>query len=647
MRVLERLASLIRKYPIKSIFITVTIVIMSAVGVSNIFMATGNDTLVESSSDVYQDNLMLEEEFGGETIMVLYESNDLLTPDHLEHMKGLENILEMNDAIYSIISPVTLVEEIANHQSETFQDGILEIIDGLNEMGSQLEDIGSELKENTESDPGMDFPAFNEPELPEVEGPELPEFGVEFPGMDDPNFPELAEFDPPGLGFAPPELDDMEMPDMEDQMDELDEGFSNMIGAQQQLEDGTEGLVEGYAAFSGQLNGLGQSLNELAENMEDSPEREQLQERSQELIVLSEQMSQISEETSQLSQISVQTIEGLNNIQQNLNEQLQKQKELQVHMQKQEEMQALQQAQQEQVQQEMKEQQEQMKREMQKQQAAQQEELQREMEAQQEFQKKELREEMQQQQDAQQVEMQEEMEVQQAEREAEMQDFQDEMEEKQAEQTEMLSTLRDGLVEMGESLQSISENIDTMYGYSDIMTPGLPESQDTLDNMIYDDDDELRPMFEEVVVDESYMLMMIRLEGETDDADKGEVVNEINAYFESEELETADTLVSGKPVLDNEIRSSMQESIQKMMATALVVMVIVLFLVFKVRWRLLPLITVLIAVIVTVGLMGWMQIPITMVSMAVFPILIGLGIDYAIQFQNRYAEETTEEDSHE
>src|SRR5690625_6108834 len=83
----------------------------------------------------------------------------------------------------------------------------------------------------------------------------------------------------------------------------------------------------------------------------------------------------------------------------------------------------------------------------------------------------------------------------------------------------------------------------------------------------------------------------------------------------------------------------MQENIHKMMVLALLIMIVVLFFVFKVHWRLLPLLTVLIAVIGTVGIMGWLQIPITMVSMAVFPILIGLGIDYAIQFQNRYAEE--------
>jgi len=37
--------------------------------------------------------------------------------------------------------------------------------------------------------------------------------------------------------------------------------------------------------------------------------------------------------------------------------------------------------------------------------------------------------------------------------------------------------------------------------------------------------------------------------------------------------------------------------------------------------------------------MGFLKLPLTMVSIAAFPILIGLGIDYAIQFQNRIEEE--------
>ena len=83
----------------------------------------------------------------------------------------------------------------------------------------------------------------------------------------------------------------------------------------------------------------------------------------------------------------------------------------------------------------------------------------------------------------------------------------------------------------------------------------------------------------------------------------------------------------------------MKNSMQKMMGLSILFMIIVLGLVFRVKWRILPLVIILIAVIGTVGLMGWISVPITMVSMAVFPILIGLGIDYAIQFQARYTEE--------
>jgi len=43
----------------------------------------------------------------------------------------------------------------------------------------------------------------------------------------------------------------------------------------------------------------------------------------------------------------------------------------------------------------------------------------------------------------------------------------------------------------------------------------------------------------------------------------------------------------------------------------------------------------------TFGLMGYVSVPLTMATMAVLPILIGLGIDFSIQFHNRYQEEVT------
>jgi hydrophobe/amphiphile efflux-3 (HAE3) family protein len=64
-----------------------------------------------------------------------------------------------------------------------------------------------------------------------------------------------------------------------------------------------------------------------------------------------------------------------------------------------------------------------------------------------------------------------------------------------------------------------------------------------------------------------------------------------------------------------------------------------------VRWRLLSLFMVGVGALWTFGIMGYAGVPISMVTMAVLPILIGLGIDFSIQFHNRYQEELTRSDS--
>ncbi len=213
------------------------------------------------------------------------------------------------------------------------------------------------------------------------------------------------------------------------------------------------------------------------------------------------------------------------------------------------------------------------------------------------------------------------------------------LQDSQKQQLSSMQQLGEGLATMGDNLLSISANLTTMLTYADAVTPSVPASQATIDKMAYDDAGALRTMFSELIVDEEHMLMMVKLQGGADDAAKTAVVTSIKDFIDKHPLESVETIVSGKPVLDSAIRSSMQQSMQKMMGLAVVFMVIVLFLSFRVRWSLLPLAAILIAVVGTVGLMGWLQIPVTMVSMAVFPILIGLGIDYSIQFQGRYAEE--------
>ena len=60
--------------------------------------------------------------------------------------------------------------------------------------------------------------------------------------------------------------------------------------------------------------------------------------------------------------------------------------------------------------------------------------------------------------------------------------------------------------------------------------------------------------------------------------------------------------------------------------------------VFRSRPRLLPLVIALAAAGITFGLLSLVGGTLTMASIAVLPILIGLAVDYAIQFQSRAQE---------
>lgn len=147
--------------------------------------------------------------------------------------------------------------------------------------------------------------------------------------------------------------------------------------------------------------------------------------------------------------------------------------------------------------------------------------------------------------------------------------------------------------------------------------------------------------------------------------DKGHTIISIDIplYISNEELEELlpvtesavtmadfppgiDTFITGSITLQSSIQGEMSKNMGQLLAISAVLMVVALFLVFRhVKLPLLPLPIVFLGIIWTFGMMGLLHVPLTMVSMAAFPILIGLGIDYAIQFHNRIEEEFMRGDS--
>ena len=97
--------------------------------------------------------------------------------------------------------------------------------------------------------------------------------------------------------------------------------------------------------------------------------------------------------------------------------------------------------------------------------------------------------------------------------------------------------------------------------------------------------------------------------------------------------------VSGEPVVVNDLASQLSGQVAVLLLGAVLVMAVVLMLVFRGTLRLLPLLLALVASALTFGLMRLVGASLTMASIAVLPILIGLAVDYAIQFQSRAREE--------
>ena len=98
--------------------------------------------------------------------------------------------------------------------------------------------------------------------------------------------------------------------------------------------------------------------------------------------------------------------------------------------------------------------------------------------------------------------------------------------------------------------------------------------------------------------------------------------------------------ISGQPAYSQEMKKEMMSSMGVLIIAAMVLMVVAVKSLFNhVRYPLLSVMVVASGLILTFGFMGLSGIPISMVVIAAFPVLIGIGIDYAVQIHSRLDEE--------
>jgi hydrophobe/amphiphile efflux-3 (HAE3) family protein len=101
----------------------------------------------------------------------------------------------------------------------------------------------------------------------------------------------------------------------------------------------------------------------------------------------------------------------------------------------------------------------------------------------------------------------------------------------------------------------------------------------------------------------------------------------------------ATTLTTGAPSLLENINNYLKGGMFLLGGIAALVMIVILLVLFDVRWRLLPLAVIAVGLIWAFGLAGYLHIPLTLATIAGLPVMLGVGIDYAIQMHARVEEE--------
>ncbi len=101
---------------------------------------------------------------------------------------------------------------------------------------------------------------------------------------------------------------------------------------------------------------------------------------------------------------------------------------------------------------------------------------------------------------------------------------------------------------------------------------------------------------------------------------------------------------TGNPMIRYQVTQSIKGSMQTMGMAAVILMISILVIVFRgvvtsKKYLLLPLLISILTATMAFGLMPLLGIPLTETTNAFFPVLIGLSIEYAAQFQSRYEEE--------
>jgi uncharacterized protein len=179
----------------------------------------------------------------------------------------------------------------------------------------------------------------------------------------------------------------------------------------------------------------------------------------------------------------------------------------------------------------------------------------------------------------------------------------------------------------------------TLTRINSVQGPHTFDNPAWIDFLLFDNRGEIRKSLRPFFPDEGHAQIITRLEGNASLEDEGAAAERVADVVQAEPFENASTTTTGAPVLLKDLNDYLRGGMLTLGAIAVGIMVLILVLLFGVRWRLLPLFVILVGVTWAFGLAGYLGIPLSVVTIAGLPVMLGVGIDYAIQMHSRIEEE--------
>lgn len=165
------------------------------------------------------------------------------------------------------------------------------------------------------------------------------------------------------------------------------------------------------------------------------------------------------------------------------------------------------------------------------------------------------------------------------------------------------------------------------------------EHPDYVEFLLHDNTGAIRKPLLANFPDDTHAQIVTRLPGNASIADEGKASVLVQDAAKKLKFDNATIVTTGAPTLLKNLNDYLTGGMLTLGAIAVAIMALILLVLFSVRWRLLALGIVVIGVVWAFGIVGYLGIPLTIVTIGGLPVMLGIGIDYSIQMHARVEEE--------